>query len=208
MQQLLLLLPHPQDTETPAARELGVRYSLEGAWQKVWGYHLHLCNPGKTATIPGGGSRNPREWKGPTKSLRSSKGEDQSILQGNQNLVPRLRKQSYLMGIILMISFPFTTGFAQKSHSTVLRAPKKQKNLRKKMTIFYTGRGKEKKFFNLRWLKTSDLNSRLVTYCSQQKTPPTQTAYLGNTQSSKILEQVCVYRLSLESDRKKPGDIP
>lgn len=45
------------------------------------------------------------------------------------------------------------------------------------------------------------------THCSQQKTLPTQTAYLGNTQSSKILVQICIDFLSLKLDGKKPGDI-
>lgn len=41
------------------------------------------------------------------------------------------------------------------------------------------------------------------THCSQQKTLPTQTAYLGNTQSSKTLAQIHIDFLSLELDEKK-----
>lgn len=41
------------------------------------------------------------------------------------------------------------------------------------------------------------------THCSQQKTLPTQTAYLGNTQSSKTLAQIHIDFLSLELEEKK-----
>lgn len=44
-------------------------------------------------------------------------------------------------------------------------------------------------------------------HCSQQKTQPTQAAYLGNTQSSKIWEQVCADFLFLELERKRSGDL-
>lgn len=87
---MAVLFLHPQDTETPTW-EAGVRVS-GGRMAETWDYHLHLCNPGKTTTIPVGRRRNPGRRKRQRKSLKPCKGEKQTLLQENQNLIPRLRK--------------------------------------------------------------------------------------------------------------------
>ena len=63
-----------------------------GRMAETWDYRLHLCNPGKTTTIPVGRRRNPGRRKRQRKSLRPCKWEKQTLLQENQNWIPRLRK--------------------------------------------------------------------------------------------------------------------
>lgn len=108
-----------------------------------------------------------------------------------------------------MIECPFATGFAPKHIPQFWESYKKREKgeEKKKKTIIYPGRGKKNILYQSKMAEHIKFKFQTYTHCSQQKALPTPTAYSGNTQSSKMLEQACKDSSSWELARKKSRDI-